>query len=412
MSDANAISAVTSLLSQLLLARLQAIDPSTQVTTKPLDKARDATHTPSQLNVFLYQTTISAAYRNQDPPQVRPGEAGFPALPLELHYLLTAFGAADDDVDAHKVLGRALSVLHDTPLLNRTGPIAQAVGLDQQHENLRVTPTNMTLEELSKMWTAFQTQYRASAAFCVSLVLIDSTRPTRSALPVLTRGSGDRGVATVVGGVPELTGVRPAPFMPAAELGSALTLLGDRLDQSNMVARFRNFRLENAIEIAAPPSATGAELRFTLPTFPATATAFDDWAPGLYSVGLIVGLPDVANQPQRASNEVAFALAPTISVVQNATQGSVAVGSQLDVTCTPHVRPEQRVVLVFGEQQLTPSASTLLVALGDPSRFSFVVPDLPSGDYPVRLRVDGVDSNLVNAAPSPGFDPSRRVRIA
>src|SRR4029450_9173721 len=91
-----------------------------EVTTQPPDLARK-TITKVQLNLFLSQTTVNAAWRNLDPPrQVRPGETGAPSLALNLHYLLTAYGPGESDPTSLglRALGNAMSVLHDNPLLD------------------------------------------------------------------------------------------------------------------------------------------------------------------------------------------------------------------------------------------------------------------------------------------------------
>jgi hypothetical protein len=41
---------------------------------------------------------------------------------------------------------------------------------------VRVTLQPLSLEEMSRLWSTFQTQYRLSVAYEVSVVLIDSAR--------------------------------------------------------------------------------------------------------------------------------------------------------------------------------------------------------------------------------------------
>src|SRR5262249_23935308 len=139
---------------------------------------------------------LDAAWSNRDVPWLaRPGETGHPALPLTLYYLVTAFGANDDDTVAHRLLGRAMSVLHDHPVLG-ADEIRVAIpnnDLFLQRERIRVPAQPLSVDEMYKLWTAFQTQYRISAAYQAAVVLIDSTLPTRTPLPVLTRGPDDRG---------------------------------------------------------------------------------------------------------------------------------------------------------------------------------------------------------------------------
>ena len=75
MSNGLAIAAITRTLHSLLAAA------TPTVTMRPLDKARDGI-SADQLNIFLYATVLSAAWRNTDPVGVLPGEDGRPALPL------------------------------------------------------------------------------------------------------------------------------------------------------------------------------------------------------------------------------------------------------------------------------------------------------------------------------------------
>src|SRR5436305_11055968 len=153
MSNALAIAAVTTTLRNLLFTQVKLLDDTLQdldVTTQPPDLARN-TNTTSQLNLFLYQTVINGAWHNQDMPrQVRPGETAAPPLPLNLHYLITAYGRGANDADtvSHRVLGGAMSVLHDHPVLGRD-EIANALlknDLGEQFERLRITPLPMGVE--------------------------------------------------------------------------------------------------------------------------------------------------------------------------------------------------------------------------------------------------------------------------
>src|SRR5262249_19631273 len=87
------------------------------VTVRPLDTARQNT-TGDQINLFLYQALPDAAWRNLDiPRRVHPGETAQPPLPLTLYYLITAYGDEDNDIKSHVLLGKAMSVLHDYPVI-------------------------------------------------------------------------------------------------------------------------------------------------------------------------------------------------------------------------------------------------------------------------------------------------------
>src|SRR6185437_12405922 len=109
MSNVLAIAATTRTLRNLLLARIPALDAELsdlEVTLQPPDIARKGI-SKSQLNLFLFQVVTNAAWSNLDMPgRVRPGETAPPALALNLHYLITAWGRGDSDSDAlsHRVL--------------------------------------------------------------------------------------------------------------------------------------------------------------------------------------------------------------------------------------------------------------------------------------------------------------------
>ena len=100
----------------------------------------------------MYQTQINAAWRNMDMPgQIRPNETGQPPLALDLYYLLTAYERDDGDpsVMAHRLLGRAMRVLHDHPVLGADEIRAALANNDlaDQIERIRITPQTMSVDE-------------------------------------------------------------------------------------------------------------------------------------------------------------------------------------------------------------------------------------------------------------------------
>jgi hypothetical protein len=123
-----------------------------------------------------------------------------------LHYLLTAFGEVE--LHAEILLGYAMQLLHENPVLDRnlirnslsvasaTNPggrlpsdllaLARS-GLAEQFEQIKISPEPLNTEEMSKLWTAFQTKYRPCTAYVVTVVLIESDKPTSSPLPVIRR---------------------------------------------------------------------------------------------------------------------------------------------------------------------------------------------------------------------------------
>jgi hypothetical protein len=428
VSNSLSVAAITLALRGLLDTAVPALDSSLvglQVTTRTPDAARTNVNVPS-LNLFLYRAATNAGWSNLDPPlAVRPGESGFPALALDLHYLLTAYGAEDTDSTAtsHRALGAAMSVLHDHPLLDGEAILAALPGSDVQDqvERIRISPVPLSVDDLSKLWSGFATQYRLSAAYVVSVVLIDSLRPTRSALPVLTRGPDDRGPVAVSGAGPVVRALLPPRGQAAVRLGEEVIVDGTRLTDPSTV-----FRIASLLPDPLPP--VELQRRPPMPGEPADQVslrilpldedpdALGRWAPGFVSVTAVLTPPDL---PVVVSNAVAVALAPSITVSPKATDGPAAPGSTLTVLCTPRVRPGQRVTLLLAGRQLAPSS----LIQPDPASptfadtattITFEVPDVPGETYPVRLRVDGVDSIPVTYAgdpPLPTFDPDQQVSV-
>ncbi|MGN6561524.1 MAG: DUF4255 domain-containing protein [Thermomicrobiales bacterium] len=413
MSNSLAIAAVTATVRNLLFAGINTDLPGAEVTTRPPDKAR-GNGAGNQLNLFLYQTTLDAAWRNMDMPrQVKAGEISQPPLPLILHYLITAYGADDDDTLGHRLLGRAMSVLHDHPLLGADEIRAALPGndLDQQVERVRITAQPFTLEEMSKLWTTFQTQYRVSAAYQASVVLIESTLPTRTPLPALTRGRDDRGPVALGDPVlpfPTLLNLALPNQALAARLGDVITLTGHHLDGANAV-RLSHPRLPDPLAIPPPAlvETTATEVKVRLPDDPARFPA------GFYQIAAVIppSAQQLADDPAALpvlTNQLPFPLAPAITspLPLNAVRDGIGT-VRLRLTCAPQVRPDQRASLLLGDRETLAAPHAALTDTLD-----FVIAAAP-GDYWLRLRVDGVDSMLVDRSVTPPrFDPTQKVTIA
>src|SRR3712207_763671 len=123
MSNALAIASVTAVLKDLLDNAL--IDDSISATvggpvtvdTLAPDRIETGEEEKAQLNLFLYHVMPNPAWRNVGLPS-RDGNGGRltnPPLALDLYYLLTAYG--QQDFHAEILLGYAMQVLHETPVL-------------------------------------------------------------------------------------------------------------------------------------------------------------------------------------------------------------------------------------------------------------------------------------------------------
>lgn len=414
MSSSDALATVTATLRHLLAGA------AVTVSTKPPSVARVGEN-GEQINIFLYSTQYNPAFSNFPMPgEARSGENAYPPLPLVLNYLITAYGANDDDISGQQLMGRAMSILHDHPLLGRTDieGITPDSGLQQQIERVRITPYTLSLDDMSKLWTSLHSaEYRLSTGYQVSAVLIESTRANRAPLPVLKRGEKDRGADVTAAPSPTISGLRFPNQKPGAELGDRITILGERLAGDNIVIRFQHPLLIDPmdplklkpIDVLPEPDRTEFEIVVKLPAQADDADVGSKWPAGFYTVSLLIQRPDI---PAWLSNAIVMPLCPIIKSIDpiTAPAGNVV----LTVECLPQILPDQRVLLLFGDQTI--KADTI-VTPADPSAvttLTFTVENaaVRVAPYVLRLRIDGVDSIPVDfSGETPQFADNQKVTI-
>ncbi len=424
MSGSMAIATVTAVMAKLLELGIKLNDDGStdteltdlDVTTLPPGKARPGTKTANQVNIFLYHVSPNGSTRNMDMPRtVRPGESALPPLALDLQYLITAYGKGDDDRLAHRILGRGMRILSDFPLIGvsdlfdpaEISALLSDSHIDHQPEHIRITHLPISMDELSKLWMMFQTDYRICAAYQVSIVLIESMQPVRSALPVLKRGAADRGASVSAARLPILTGTEYANSMPSMTLGTDVKILGKHLDVEGVRMRFTSTRLAAPVERASVKTFADS-LTVHVGDLAEDATAYATWVPGFYTAAVLI---DVPGKPLLVTNEVPVTLAPSISIAPHT---APAGDLTLTVTCRPRVHDDQSVQLLFGGSQIAALTRNTPSDTAEPTTFTFLVRDAKPGAHLIRLRVDGVDSLPFTAAGTPpliDFDPNQKVTI-
>ncbi|MBV6696787.1 DUF4255 domain-containing protein [Kitasatospora aureofaciens] len=410
MSDEEAIAAVTKTLSGLILHALADV-PGAGVDTRPLDELADGTR-DKLVNVYLFQADVDGSLRNADRLDLAPGESGGPPFPLVLHYLVTPFVKRDPGLDAHRLLARAVRVLHDNPVLQRSELAAFAPESDvaKQLDRIRITWQPFGEKDIYSLWTAFQTPYRMSVAYEVSAVLIDGHRPPAAPVPVLSRGPDDRGPTAQAGlplGLPALAGAVPPDGQPAVRPGDRVVLRGGGLTARSAEARLNHPMLPAPVVVPlAPGSLTDGEARFTVPA----GTPAGLWSAGL-ALTRQVTEGGVSRQVVTVTNEVPLAVAPRIThlpaQVPRTTDGSAVI----ELRYSPAALPGQPVLLIFDGRAIPPDLPGH-GAPRPPDHPRFTVPHAATGRHLVRLRVAGVDSLLVDrSGPRPVFDPTQAVTV-
>ena len=387
-----------------------------------------------RLNLFLYQATPNTAWRNVDLPSRSPGgqRVSNPPLALDLHYLLTAYGIAE--LEAEVLLGYGMQLLHENPVLTREAirtalnpsPISGALlpsvyqalasaDLAEQVEMLKITPLTMNTEEMSRLWSALQARYRPTAAFQVSVVLIEPWAPAISPLPVLTRGGRipgserDQGVIVTPGLAPPYptleSALAAAHMTPSTlQLGDVLTVTGHHLAGTAQAIVLRNdrFGVEQVIPLAN--SADEARLEFNVPNLPALLPV------GVYQLELRV--LRAGDAEPRTSNPLPVALAPAITFPPVAMTRGVANGTpnvlSLTIGCQPEVRVGQKVALLMDTREAPAQPF-----IANTSTLDFQFADAPpAGGTPLlRLKIDGIESIVVNRGARPPVFFNHRITL-
>lgn len=400
MSSPAALATVTATLQNLL----SGVTPT--VTTQPPSTARNGGDS-EQINIFLYSTHCNTAFHNSPlPGMTRDGEQAYPPLPLVLKYLITAYGLNDDDISGQQLMGKAMSVLHDHPLLGKSDieGITPDSRLHEQLERVRITPDTLSLDDMSKLWSSFQSaEYRLSTGYEVSVILIDSNRPTRTPLPVLKRGKDNEGVhvqPNLIPPFPTITGVELPSQQACAVLGDTVVFTGHRLKGTTVTVRFTHSYLPAPIDVPALAGGTDNRVSAQIPGNPAV------WTAGVYSVEVII---EKTGEQTRATNVLSLFVAPKVLTISPANPiPTVAGTATITLTFSPEIRPNQRASLLLGDREIL--ANDHPVQTGT---LVFKVENAPSGPCHIRLRIDGVDSLLVdrNATP-PAYDSAMKVVIA
>jgi uncharacterized protein DUF4255 len=426
MSTALAIAGVSALLRDLLNNGVIDHDVTAltgsqvSVTTLPPDRIDTQNGTEAtQLNLFLRHVTPNLGWRNEAlPSRDSSGRRRLSNAPLalDLHYLVSAHGAGE--LHTEILLGYAMQLLHEHPILTREDirralipspdvglelpPALRALsesGLEHQLEQLRITPEFLNTEEISKFWTATLAHFRPCVAYQVSVVLIEATTPTRTPLPVLKRQLQVR--PELVPPVPTLDAVVPSGNQPVVELGKLVALNGHDLGSTGQRVQLLNDRLGIELVLSAPDvliTSNEQRIDFRIPV-----AAEGGLPAGLYRVSAHVP----AGSNVRESNQLALTLAPTLtSLPASVTRDGTGTAS-FGIDFRPALAPGQIARLLLGQRELVPED------FSDPpvTHLGFVVEDAPVGQHLVRLRIDGIDTPIIDRSQEPPVFFDQRIEI-
>jgi hypothetical protein len=116
------------------------------------------TRANKKLSIFLYNITEETAPKNMPPP--KDGSRKLASrLPFALHYLVTPF--TGNEKDDHVLLEKIIQMFLDKPLIS----VADAKNTNE----LTVKIDSLSLDELSRLWTALDAPLRLSVSLTVSV---------------------------------------------------------------------------------------------------------------------------------------------------------------------------------------------------------------------------------------------------
>lgn len=400
MSDYLAVGGVSAVLRYLLTNAVITPPPTIQGSTPGItaispDLIQTGPNEQAQLNLFMYYVSANPALRNVDLPSYngQGGQVSNPPLALDLHYLVSAYGAAQ--FDAEILLAWAMKVFHDTPVVpsqtiqsalsalgQQPQPSAQAQliatsTLAQQVEQVRITPEVLTTEEIYRLWTAFQAAYRPSTALRVSVVVIQDTAPVTSNLPPHTWT-----VTALPLQGPVIAGLTPA-LIPA---GGVLTITGTNFLGASPADTVVSFDAGPGVaaQTVQPETVQNNMIKVTLPVLPAGTRT-------LRVQQMITFASSTTPHQGFSSSSAPFQLVPTI---QNPQPIDTTPGAQLSLTISPAVDQTQQVIAYIGDLAIPierPASSTTTIGFTVPAH-------LQAGTYPIRIEIDGAQSTLTATA--------------
>jgi hypothetical protein len=401
MSDFFAVAGVTAVLKSLLTNALTssgvnaAFATPASVSALSPDLVTTGADEVPQLNLFMYYASFNANYRNAGLPSRDSlgSRLSNPPLALNLHYLVSAYGKTE--LDPEILLAWAMQIFYENPILSRQtvqslltalasslGATAEMLAVSKstlaaQFELIRIVPEALSNEEISKLWMAFNTHYRPTTSYQISVVLIEETQPVKSNLPVQSRN-----VRALPMQGPVVENVSPQSVV----VGDVLTITGRDFIGDVPADTLVSFDGNSPV---APDTLQGNTIRITIP---------NTLQPGVRSVRVIRNVQFGTSADPHTGFTSEAALYQLRPIITNATPVAAKVGTPLAINVKPAVGRTQRVALFVGDYSIPldtrpPSAPAVsnTLTFNIPGSFPFTT---PATAQPLRVQVDGVDSSL------------------
>jgi hypothetical protein len=139
------------------------------------------------LSLFLYRVGVNGARRNLPPSIGADGRRYRPSLPLDLNFLLTAWGKTAEKQQL--LLGWAIRMLQDVPVMHSNLLNDYAVEADtfRPGETIEIVLDPLNLQDMSNLATFTKLSPPLSVTYVVRMISIESKVALVEAGPVQTR---------------------------------------------------------------------------------------------------------------------------------------------------------------------------------------------------------------------------------
>jgi Pvc16 N-terminal domain len=375
------IAAVTQTLRYLVSSAIRTAVPEARVTLRRPEEPAAAAADEPRVNIYLVQISPEATMRSNDLPtrDDRGNLLAAPQAPVNLRYLLSFFGVSEK---AHLMLGateialRARAVLDPTLIRQALAnhPDLHGSGLEQQVPAVRIVPSSVTLEELSRFWSGFlQTPYTVSTVYDATTVILTSELEPSATLPV-------RRVGGARGGLPPQLDPPATVQFSSARGGTVVPVSGRGVALGQQVAV--------AAEWAPLEPAPGGGLQFRLPA--GARAGSQPIQLGAIPEGGLEPEPIAGSRPQTLT------VRPLLRGVRVDRGG---ISATVTVSPVAHAGQQAVLSLVATDASTQPDApdppsaqiSTTVAITGTQLRFE-IPPRLPDGEYLAVIDLDGVSS--------------------
>ena len=402
MSNSLAIATVTATLQRLLQRAIAEDFPKAKITI--VRPEASGNNTPKLgINLYLYHVSPNLAWQNSDLRTRRPkGElTKLAQAGLDLYYLMSFYGK-EEEWEAQRLLGVAVRTILDNPILNPAivtdtinhpeNSILADSTLGQQVDRVTISPSNMSVEDFSKIWSVFlQTPHALSFAFQVSAVLIEGSKQIGRALPV-------RNIEFYT------TASQPIIEQVISEAGANRPIVAN----SNLIIRGKQLQGEQTQikigkAIVTPQSISEREINLNLSLLPTEQT--NSLRAGIQSLQVFHSIPKHSPlEPERAisSNVMPLALCPTVAPEVEI----LDMECNEDDLCSAEVRVQvdlivgklQRVLIFLNQVSSYNSTAYIFQAKSrqdNTNRVTFPILNVTPGGYLVRVQIDGAESPLL-----------------